>query len=230
MSPWEILAIEPTKDKTLIKQAYDTQLRAINEKGDAAKDVEQLNEAYSDILSEIDIDEASLEDTSSNDGHYFPPIQHMLNQFEQLLEQGLSAQWDNLLNNKALNDHDYKTTLSFNFFEMLIDYNKANNQLAINQPYRQQLLEHFNWHEQQVELCQCFDEAAVNDVLTALEPIEPDIDDQPTPEIIEQDTEQEPLKNPVDDLDLTASIKDLLMLFLRMVFIVIVTYFIFIKD
>lgn len=95
MSIWGILGIEPTKDKSIIKQAYRKRLQAVNPEDDAQGFME-LREAYEHANKLADIDDASLKEDEMS------PLEQKIDALYQDFSRRITVlAWEALLDEDA---------------------------------------------------------------------------------------------------------------------------------
>lgn len=150
MNPWEILGIDATSDKKLIKHAYAKALKKCNPEVNP-EDFMQLRSAYEFILSFIKNDDTPKAKSTINKSQFKNVSPLYFEQKQQSAESNKQSYFDNILVNQEKENNDRKKkTLNEDgnlseYLDEIVDYNVF---VLSNKDFEAQALQVNNWKKE----------------------------------------------------------------------------------
>ena len=186
MNIWEILGIEPTRDRREIKRGYAAQLRQINQETDVER-FDRLQQAYNQALAiieqpdqetaaeqvETDKESADERPEANKHGSYAGDVRkEFLQIFADPVTRSASAVWHGWLGQHWRDDLELINKLAPQLFDQLIEFyfepDFAKLQHDVPPNILVELDTIFQWQENELRLLDLFHEQAVDAVMQQL--------------------------------------------------------------
>ncbi len=154
MNIWNVLGVEKTKDKELIKNAYRDKLKGVNPE-DNQEGFMALRKAYEEAIYEADLEEVDDENAPA-EGSLEYEFRELYNDYERRIQP---EEWQTLFDRDEFVSLDTAQESRDKLFTFLMDYS------FIPQQVYQLLVDTFNVKEIKSELCETFPEGFINHII-----------------------------------------------------------------